>query len=105
MQVESILSCHVLQVELVVVVAIVLVALFLMHIYAGDFAQGSTIGSGAATIPGSGGACTGSTSTGSGAVYDRGVLVDSGSSSGAVGSGHVGGKVKFLVMVKMVLQV
>ena len=41
-------------------VAYVLVV-FLVPIYASDFAQGGSIGSGVATIPsGSGGACTGS---------------------------------------------
>ena len=86
-----------------VVVAHVLVVLFLIPIYASDFVQGGTIGSGAATIPsGSGDACTGSifgaddsdfavVTAGSGAVYGRGILVDGGSSSGADGSGHVGG--------------
>ena len=103
----SILCNHVLLVTLVVVLAHVLV-LFLVPIYASDFAQGGTIGSGAATIPsgtGSGSACTGSIHvfddsdfvdggiTGSWAVYGRGILVDGGSISGADGSmvDHVGG--------------
>ena len=87
-------------------VANILVVLFLVPIYASDFAQGGTIGRGAATTPsgtGSGGACTGSIcddsdfadggTTGNWAVYGRGILVDGGSSSGADGSlvGHSGG--------------
>ena len=87
-------------------VANILVVLFLVPIYASDFAQGGTIARGAATIPsttGSGSACTGSIcddsdcadggTTGSWAVYGRGILVDGGSSSGADGSlvGHAGG--------------
>ena len=91
-------------------VAYVLVV-FLVPIYANDFAQGGSIGSDVATIPsGSGGACTvsifsaddsdfaDSSTTGSGS---RGVLVDGGSCSGADGSGHVGGQAKFLVMVEL----
>ena len=94
MQVGSILGSHVLQLELVVVVAHVLVV-FLVPIYASDFAQGGTIGSGAATTPsgtGSVGACTGDIfddsdfadggTTGSWAVYGRGILVNGGISSG-----------------------
>ena len=48
-QVGSILGSHVLQVMLVVVVAHVLVV-FLVPIYASDFAQGGTIGSGSAQL-------------------------------------------------------
>ena len=85
-------------------VANILVVLFLVPIYASDFAQGGTIGRGATpSDTGSGGACTGSIcddsdfadggTTGSWAVYGRGILVDGGSSSGADGSlvGHAGG--------------
>ena len=44
--------------------------------------------------------------TGSGAVYGRGILVDgaSSSNSGADGSGHVGGLVNFLVMVQVMVR-
>ena len=106
----SILCNHVLLVTLVVVLAHVLV-LFLVPIYASDFAQGGTIGSGAATIPGvSGGACSGSicgaddsdfadcSTTGSNVLYMVEVFYyfDGGSSSGAYGSGHVGGRCSFL---------
>ena len=81
---------------------------FLVPIYASDFAQGGSISSGAATIPGvSGGACSGSilgaddsdfadgSTTGSNVLYMVEVLYyfDAGSSSGADGSGHVGGQV------------
>ena len=48
-QVGSILGSQVLQVMLVVVVAHVLVV-FLVPIYASDFAQGGTIGSGAVQL-------------------------------------------------------
>ena len=83
-QVGSIVGSLVLQLALVVVVAHV-VMVFLVSIYASDFAQGGIIGSGAAMIPsGSGGTCTGGSfgaddsdfadsTTGSGVVYGRGI--------------------------------
>ena len=58
-----------LQVELVVVMANVVVSIISStYIYASNFAQGVTIGNGAATIHDSGGACTGGT-TGSQVLY------------------------------------